>query len=87
MHVVPFEIQVCPQAWHIAVVVPVAASQLVNKAQAAAVVPAAGSHPQFPSVPKMQLAYTTVFEHPVIGIQVEPFVVQSGETAYNQKPS
>ena len=58
--VVPFEIQVGPQAWQTAVVAPVAAAQFVNKAQAAAVVPAAGSHPQFPSVPKIQLAYKTV---------------------------
>ena len=60
MQVVPFEMQVGPQAWHIAVVVPEAAVQFVNKEQAAAVVPAAGSHPQFPSVPKTQLAYKTV---------------------------
>ena len=51
------------------------------KAQAAAVAPAAGNHPQFPSVPIMQLAYKTVLEHPVIAIQVVPLVVHSGEAA------
>ena len=56
IQVVPFETHVDPQAEHYAVVVPVAAVQFVYKAQAAAVVPAAGNHPQFPSVPKMQLA-------------------------------
>ena len=78
---VPFDTQVGPQAKHYAVVVPVAAEQFVYKAQAAAVVPAAGNHPQFPSVPTMQLAYKTVFEHPVIAIQFVPLVVQSGEAA------
>ena len=58
-----------------------AAEQFVNKAQAAVFDPAAGSHPQFPSVPIMQLAYRTVFEHPVIAIQFVPLVVQSGDTA------
>ena len=43
--------------------------------------PTAGNHPQVPSVPKMQLAYKTVFVHPVIAIQFVPFVVQSGEAA------
>lgn len=71
--------QADPQAVHYAVVVPVAAAQFVNKEHEAAVVPEAGSHPQFPSVPKIQLAYKTVLEHPVIAIQVVPFVVQRGE--------
>ena len=44
-------------------------------------VPVAGNHPQFPSVPKMQLAYKVVTEHPVIAIQVVPLVVQIGDTS------
>ena len=81
IHVVPLEIQVDPQAKHYAVVVPVAAEQFVYRAQAAAAIPAAGSHPQLPSVPIIQLAYKTVFEHPVIAIQFVPLVVQSGDAA------
>ena len=53
---------------------------MVYKAHYAVAVPAAGNHPQFPSVPIMQLAYKVVNEHPVIAIHVVPFVVQSGET-------
>ena len=58
-----------------------AAEQFVNRAQAAVVVPAAGSHPQLPSVPIMQLAYKTVLEHPVIAMQFVPFVVHRGDAA------
>ena len=53
----------------------------MNREQAAEVVPSDGSHPQFPSVPTMQLAYKTVFEHPVIAMQFVPLVVQSGVAA------
>ena len=56
-----------------------AAEQFVNKAQAALVDPEAGNHPQFPSVPMIQLAYKMVFEHPVIAIQFVPLVVQRGD--------
>ena len=61
--------------------VPEAAEQFVNKPHAATVAPAAGSHPQLPSVPIIQLAYKTVFEHPVIAIQFVPLVVQSSDAA------
>ena len=41
----------------------------------------AGSHPQFPSVPIIQLAYEIVNAHPVIGIQLIPLVVQNLDIA------
>ena len=56
MHDVPFETQVDPQSKHWVVVVPWATVQEVNKAHEGAADPAAGNHPQFPSVPIMQLA-------------------------------
>ena len=80
MQAVPFETQVDPQSKHYAVVVPVAAVHVVYKAHWAVAVPAAGNQPQFPSVPKMQLAYKVVMAHPVIAIQVVPLVVQRGDT-------
>ena len=43
--------------------------------------PAAGNHPQVPSVPIMQLAYKTVLVHPVMAMQFVPFVVQSVDAA------
>ena len=48
----------------------------MNKAQLALLVPEAGSHPQVPSVPMMQLAYEIVFAQDVIGTQLVPLVVQ-----------
>ena len=56
-----------------------AAVQLVNREQLAFVVPDAGNHPQFPSVPIMQLTYVKVFAQDVIAMQLIPFVVQCGE--------
>ena len=44
--------------------------------QLAFVVPDAGNHPQFPSVPMVQLAYEIYLEQAVIAIQLIPLVVQ-----------
>ena len=47
----------------------------MNKAHFALLVPDAGSHPQIPSVPIIQLAYEIVFSQDVIAIQLVPLVV------------
>ena len=50
----------------------IAAVQFVNRAQLAFVDTDAGSHPQFPFVPIMQLACEIVFAQDVIAIQLIP---------------
>ena len=64
---------------HYSVVVPYAALHDVYRAHWAVAFPTAGNHPQFPSVPKIQLACSVVIEHPVIATQVVPLVVHNGE--------
>ena len=51
----------------------------MNNAQLAFAVPDAGNHPQFPSVPIIQLTYDMNLEQAVIAIQFIPLVVQWGE--------
>ena len=56
-----------------------AAVQFVNNAQLAFMVPDAGNHPQFPSVPIIQPTCEIVLAQDVIAIQLIPLVVQCGE--------
>ena len=48
----------------------------MNNAQPAFVAPDAGNHPQFPSVPIIQLTYNVNLEQAVMAIQLIPLVVQ-----------
>ena len=57
---IPFDTQVDPQSRHYDFDVPYATLHDVYNSQTASTEPKAGNHPQFPSVPKMQLAYNVV---------------------------
>ena len=58
------------------------AVQLVYNAQLAEVDPDAGNHPQFSSVPAIQLTYEIVFAQDVIAIQFIPFLLHWEDVFY-----